>query len=138
MFLKIYPGSWYRFNTLQLDISYHSKQKSKWFQNHKTRKYVTSNVYHRKFMIMSQISRFPDLFKKAMSEYLISETLFLAQSKNRSILYQEEYFKKNYYLKFEKLQYFFIKFTVQFILIHKLQIFIPIHSLLSGFQQYLQ
>ena len=89
-------------------------------------------------MMMSQISRFPDLFKKAMSEYLKSKTLFLAQSKNRSILYQEEYFKKNYYLKFEKLQYFFIKFTVQFILIHKLQIFIPIHSLLSGFQQYLQ
>ena len=86
---------------------------------------------------MSQISRFPDLFKKAMSEYLISETLFLAQSKNRLILYQQEYFKKNYYLKFEKLQYFCIKFTAQFILIHKLQIFITIHSLLSGFQQYL-
>ena len=92
--------------------------------------YTTEHLYVSDFTIS-------DLFKKAMSEYLISETLFLAQSKHRLILYQQKYFKKNYYLKFEKLQYFCIKFTAQFILIHKLQIFISIHSLLSGFQQYL-
>ena len=57
----------------------------KWFKTTKqTSKYVTSNVYYRIFMMMSQISRFPHLFKKALK----SETLFLAQLKNRLILYQ--------------------------------------------------
>ena len=61
----------------------------KWFKTTKqTSKYATSSVYYRIFMKMSQISRFPDLLKKAKPEYLISEILFLAQLNNRLIQYQ--------------------------------------------------
>ena len=78
MLLKSCAESWYHLNTLYLDIIYHSKQESKWFKTTKqTSKYAFSNVYYRIFIKMSQISKFPDLFKKAKSEYLINETYFL-------------------------------------------------------------
>ena len=40
MLLKICAESWYRLNTLYLDISYHLKQKSKMVQNNKTNKQI--------------------------------------------------------------------------------------------------
>ena len=51
MLLKICAQSWYHLNTLYLDISYHSKQKSKMVQNNKTNKQICNfqcilqNVY---------------------------------------------------------------------------------------------
>ena len=87
MLLKVCPGSWYCLNILHLGVRYHPKQKIK-NGSKQIIKYVTSNEHYRIFMKISQISRFADLFKKAKSEYLISETLFLAQLKNRLIKYQ--------------------------------------------------
>ena len=61
-----------------LILSTIQSKNQKWFKTTKqTSKYAFSNVYYRIFTKMSQISRFPDLFKKAKSEYLINETYFL-------------------------------------------------------------
>ena len=78
MLLKFCAESWYRLNTLYPLIlaTIQSKNQKRFKTTKQTSKYPTSNVDYRIFMKMSEISRFPDLFKKPKSEYLISETFF--------------------------------------------------------------